>query len=160
MKKRIEREFIRYGQKKQWMLKDETIALRPASYHRYIREMNAKSLIFEIIDIQSNRVSGEIALRIGDSESLFYLGHIGYHINPPYRGKREAFHACRLCVPIIKALGMNSFVVTTDMDNAASIRTCENLGCVLESIVDVPEWCRKEYSISERKLRYVYEIND
>ena len=48
--------------------------------------------------------------------------------------------------------------ITTDVDNHPSIKTCERLGCVLESTVDVPGWCRAEFSISHRKRRYIYEI--
>ena len=59
----------------------------------------------------------------------------------------------------MKAMGMRSFVITTDEDNPASSRTCEKLGCVLESTVDVPAWCRIEFDISARKRRYVYEIS-
>ena len=114
-------------------------------------------MVFDIIDIEKNKVSGEIALRLGEGEGLFYLGHIGYHVDPPYRGKNEALHACRLCVPIFLEMGYRSFVITTDEDNYPSIRTCEKLGCVLESTVDVPFWCREEYDISARKRRYVYE---
>ncbi|NLO86208.1 MAG: GNAT family N-acetyltransferase [Clostridiales bacterium] len=158
MKKPIERQFIRCGQRNKWMLKDDLIALRPASYHRRVSIMNAKSMIFEIIDIQSRNVAGEIALRIGESDSLFYLGHIGYHINPPYRGKHAAVHACLLCFPLLRELGMTSIVLTTDVDNIASMKTCEYLGCELESTVEVPYWCSAEYTISTRKLRYVLEI--
>ncbi len=53
---------------------------------------------------------------------------------------------------------MRSFVITTDEENHPSILTCERLGCMLESTVDVPLWCRQEFAISERKRRYVYRI--
>ena len=42
-------------------------------------------------------------------------------------------------------------MITTDEDNLPSILTCERLGCTLECSVDVPLWCRQEFSISERK---------
>ena len=113
-------------------------------------------MIYDIIDRESGRISGEIALRLGEGASLFYLGHIGYHIDPPFRGKHEALHACRLCLPVFREMEMRSFVITTDDDNIPSIRTCERLGCVLESVVDVPAWCMTEYGISARKRRYVF----
>ena len=74
-------------------------------------------------------------LRVGEDESLFYLGHIGYHVDPPFRGHSAALHACRLCVPVFHELGMRTFVITTDEDNLPSILTCERLGCILESTV-------------------------
>ena len=104
--------------------------------------------------------AGEIALRVGEDASLFYLGHIGYHVDPPFRGHGAALRACRLCVPVFSELGMRTFVITTDEDNLPSIRTCEKLGCILESTVNVPLWCRQEFSISARKRRYVYEPAD
>ena len=159
MRTAIEREFIRCGRKRLPMYSDEVIALIPREYaHRIARLDNACSMVFDIIDLEAGKVSGEIALRIGEGEGLFYLGHIGYHIDPPYRGKKEALHACRLCVRVFEEMDYRSFVITTDDDNYASIRTCDHLGCVLESTVDVPMWCREEYDISFRKRRYVYEI--
>ena len=53
---------------------------------------------------------------------------------------------------------MRSFVITTDTDNQPSIKTCERLGCVLESTVSVPKWCQREFAISAIKRRYVYEL--
>ena len=115
-------------------------------------------MIFDIVDIATRRIAGEIALRIGEGESLYYLGHIGYHIDPPYRGRRGALRACKMCLPLLKEMGMLSFVITTDDDNYPSIKTCELLGCELESTVDVPAWCQLEFSISNRKRRYIYEF--
>lgn len=159
MKTAIEREFIRCGRRRIVMYEDEFFALVPREYsHRVSRIDSACSMIFDIIDRSTYKIAGEIALRIGEGESLFYLGHIGYHIDPPYRGKYGALRACRMCIPLLKEMGMGSFVITTDEDNYASIKTCERLGCVLESTVDVPLWCREEFEISFRKRRYVYQI--
>ena len=157
MKTAIEREFIRCGRRRMIMYSDKLVSLIPRSYaHRVPRIDGAVSMIFDIVDNRSGNVAGEIALRIGEGAGLFYLGHVGYHIDPPYRGKNEALHACRLCLPIFCAMKLNSFVITTDDDNMPSIRTCEKLGCVHESTVDVPAWCQTEYEISSRKRRYVY----
>ncbi|MEF9879241.1 MAG: GNAT family N-acetyltransferase [Clostridia bacterium] len=159
MKTEIEREFIRCGRRHIWMFSDEQIALRPREYYGDVSRLgHATSMIFDIMDVVTQKAVGEIALRIGESDGLFYLGHIGYHINSPFRGKHGALRACRLCIPIFKQLGMRSFVITTDVDNRASIRTCQSLGCVLESTVMVPLWCRREFAITEKKLRYIYEI--
>lgn len=142
------------------MFQDDTVSLIPREYaHRLSRLDGACSMIFDIVDNAAGKVAGEIALRLGEGEGLYYLGHIGYHIDPPYRGKHESLLACRLCIPVFEQMGMRSFVITTDEDNFPSIATCERLGCVLESTVDVPAWCRAEYGISARKRRYVYEIS-
>ena len=160
MKTAIEREFVRLGRRRLPMFRNDDICLIPREYaHRVSRLDGACCMTFDVIDLASGRVAGEIALRLGEGEGLFYLGHIGYHIDPPYRGKRYAYQACCLCLPIFSEMSFRSFVVTTDEDNFPSIRTCEKLGCVLESTVDVPLWCVEEYSISHRKRRYVYQFS-
>ena len=160
MKKAIQRQFIQCGRKRLVMFEDDTIALIPREYaHRVSHLDGACSMIYDVYDREQKAIAGEIALRIGEGASLFYLGHIGYHIDPPFRGKHEALHACRLCLPVFCEMGMNSFVITTDEDNIPSILTCERLGCLLESTVDVPGWCRAEYGISARKRRYVFTFS-
>ncbi len=135
---------------------DERIALRYQSHLPMVTDLGfAECVTFAIIDRQSGDKAGEIALRAGDSRPLFYLGHIGYHVDPAYRGHHYALRACRLCLPLLKEMGMGSLVITTDEDNAASIRTCEGLGCRLESTVNVPRWCCEKFQISQRKRRYV-----
>lgn len=156
MKTPFERAFLRSGRHGESLLADDAICLRPREYAAHVEELSgAKSLVFDIV--MEEHTAGEIALRIGDDEALFYLGHIGYHVDPPYRGNHAALRACRLCLPVLAELGMRSFVVTTDEDNYPSILTCERLGCALESTVDVPLWCRQEFGISARKRRYVFE---
>jgi len=158
MKKTIEKTFVRAGRRGEILLKDDVFGLRPRSYaHRISQIDGACSMIFDIVDLATGKIAGEIALRIGEGESLYYLGHIGYHIDPPYRGRHGALRACRMCLPVLEEMGMRSFVITTDEDNWASIRTCEHLGCVLETTVDVPAWCRVEFDLSYRKRRYIYE---
>lgn len=77
------------------------------------------------------RDAGRISLRIGESEAVYYYGHIGYHINPPYRGHGWAEQACRLLEGFMREQGCTSVVITCDPDNYASRRTCEKLGCSL-----------------------------
>ena len=114
---------------------------------------------WKIVPHLERREMGRISFRSGEGRYIYYYGHIGYHIDPPYRGASWALHACRLCLPIFAAMHMRSFVITTDDDNFPSIKTCERLGCVLESTVDVPVWCREEFEISCRKRRYVYSFS-
>ena len=160
MKTAAEKAFIKAGRRREVLFSDELFALIPRSYsHRVSQIDGACSMIFDIVEQSSLKIAGEIALRIGDGEGLFYLGHVGYHIDPPFQGQNGALRACRMCLPLIEAMGMRSFVITTDEDNLPSIRTCEKLGCILESTVEVPAWCRLEFDISARKRRYVYEIS-
>lgn len=135
---------------------DHEIMLRVQKYYPRVADLGfARCVTFDVIHRESGKKAGEIALRVGESDSLFYLGHIGYHIDPRYRGRHYAMRACRLCLPLLREWRMGSVVITTDDDNAASIRTCEELGCVLESTVDVPRWCWEKFQISRRKRRYV-----
>ena len=99
---------------------------------------------------------GYVSLRLGESPSLYYLGHIGYRIDPPYRGNGYARQACELLQPLMREHGLRSVVITTDTDNVASRKTCEHLGCVLESIADVPNESRVRCSGSEKKCRHIY----
>ena len=58
--------------------------------------------------------------------------------------------------PVMQQEGLQSLVITTDTDNWASRRTCEKIGCVLESVVPVPEAYRILCSGSTAKCRYIY----
>lgn len=158
MKTTVEKNFIHAARHREIMATDGMFSLRPREYTRRVFQMDgACSLIFDILDQASGKVAGEIALRIGEGPSLYYLGHIGYHIDPPFRGHHGAERACRMCFAMMAEMGMRSLVITTDEDNEPSIRTCERLGCLYESTVDVPPWCQAEFQISFRKRRYVYE---
>ena len=39
---------------------------------------------------------GRISYRPGESAAIYYFGHIGYHIDPQWRGNHYAEKACRL----------------------------------------------------------------
>lgn len=103
-----------------------------------------------------SREMGQIELRLGESRSIYYFGHIGYHIDPPYRGHRYALRACRLLLPLIRQSGKSSIVITTDTDNIGSRKTCAYLGCHLERTVPVPLDITRRFEISSRKVRYIW----
>lgn len=105
------------------------------------------------------REAGRISLRLGESECVYYFGHIGYHVDPPYRGQHFARRACQLLRPVMEAAGKGSVVITTDPDNLPSRRTCEGLGCELENIVQVPRHIRTRWEISAVKCRYIWRIS-
>lgn len=159
MKNQAQKAFIRAARRREAMYGDDVFQLYPRQYfHRVAQLDGACCMNFDVVERASGKIAGEIALRIGEGESLFYLGHIGYHIDPPFRGRHGALRACKMCMPMLLAMGMRSLVITTDVDNLPSIRTCELLGCVLESTVEVPSWCQAEFSLSQQKRRYIYEI--
>lgn len=108
----------------------------------------------------TRREAGRISLRLGESEGVYYFGHIGYHIDPPYRGHGWARKACNLLKPLLETTGKESVVITCDTDNWPSRRTCEHLGCQLERIVDVPMSLRRRYEISAVKCRYIWRLDN
>lgn len=101
---------------------------------------------------------GRISLRVGESPCVYYFGHIGYHIDPPWRGKRYARRACELLRPLIARYGKESVVITCDPDNWPSRKTCIGLGCELERIVDVPVDIQLDWDISAVKCRYIWRM--
>lgn len=106
-----------------------------------------------------SREAGRISIRLGESPCVYYFGHIGYHVDPPYRGRHYARRACALLKPLMLKRGKTSVVITTDPDNIPSRRTCEGLGCALERIVDVPQEIRSRWEISAVKCRYIWRLD-
>jgi len=154
----IER-FSQCGKQQKALVWDEEIALRPRELYGYSRHIHSDyTFVFDILKGVGGPVAGEIALRIGDSPEQFYLGHVGYHVDEPYRGHGYALRACRLTAPFLQSFGMRTAVITTDTDNRPSIRTCENLGCVLESTVAVPPQMADKLEISRMKRRFIWTL--
>jgi predicted acetyltransferase len=58
-------------------------------------------------------------------------GHIGYDTAPSFRGRGVATEMLRQALPVARALGLPSVLLTCDDTNAASIRVIEkNGGCL------------------------------
>ena len=83
---------------------------------------------------------GDIRLRIGYTDSLYFAGQIGYDTNEQYRGKGYAGRACLLVIPVAKAHGMEKLLITNNHNNAASRRVCEKLGARFVRVARIPEW--------------------
>jgi len=101
---------------------------------------------------------GQISFRDGESRCVYYYGHIGYHIDAPWRGHHYAFRACRLIIPEIRLSGKSSVVITCDPDNEASRKTCERLNCLFERVAQVPEDILERYEINRTKCRYIWHV--
>ena len=101
---------------------------------------------------------GQISYRDGESRYVYYYGHIGYHIDPQYRGNHYALRACRLIKDEIRLSGKTSVVITCDPDNIPSRKICLRLGCLFERIAEVPEDITRKYDINSTKCRYIWHI--
>jgi len=93
---------------------------------------------FEII--AENTVVGDIGLRVGMSDSLYYGGQIGYNIIEEFRGRGYAARACALLAPLAERHGFEKVLITNEARNLASRRVCEKLGAKLIRIAPLPEW--------------------
>lgn len=99
--------------------------------------------------------AGSLSLRIGHTASLeLYAGHIGYEVEPRFRGRRYAERACRLVLPLARAHGLDPLWITCDPGNRPSRRTCERLGAELVEIVPVPSGSAMHRQGERWKCRY------
>jgi RimJ/RimL family protein N-acetyltransferase len=101
-----------------------------------------------------------VSLRLGESPQLYYLGHIGYRVEEPFRGHGYAARAVAALRPVLLGLGLHTVVITTDVDNVPSRRTCERLGCVLERVAPVPPQYRALCMDSPAKCRYILFVQE
>ena len=116
--------------------------------------------IWRITRHNSRKEIGQISYRDGESRPVYYYGHIGYHIDEPYRGHHYAWKACLLIRNEVRLSGKNSVVITCDPDNIPSRKTCEKLKCFFEGIVQVPEDIMKKFDINPIKCRYIWKITE
>ncbi len=105
------------------------------------------------------RTAGALDLRIGDTEHLRrYGGHLGYTVDPPFRGQAFAARACRLVAPIARHHGLRTLWITCAPDNWASRRTCERVGARFVEIVALPRDCDMYARGERRKCRYRWDL--
>lgn len=96
---------------------------------------------------------GRIRLRVGWSEDVIrYAGHVGYAVEPAFRGHRYAERACRLIIPLAKRHGMTDLWITCQPDNLPSRRTLERLGAESVGIIAVPPGYPLDAGAQRRKM--------
>ena len=103
----------------------------------------------------SNDTIGNIDIRIGYNEGIYYGGNIGYNIEEPYRGNNYASKACKIIKQVAIAHEMNTLLITCNPDNFPSRITCEKAGLKLKEIVNLPPY-NEMYQIGE-KQKCLYE---
>jgi tagatose 1,6-diphosphate aldolase len=102
---------------------------------------------------------GSIQLRVGNTPDLvLYGGHIGYGVEPAYRGHHYAARACRLLFPLALRHGLRTLWITCNPDNIGSRKTCERLGAELVEIVDLPEDSDMYQKGWRQKCRYRIDL--
>ncbi len=100
----------------------------------------AATQVFDMIDMTHGRIAGAIHLRYADvPELVFHGGHIGYHVDQPFRGRHFSARAVRLILPLAWRSGMKTVWVTCDPTNAASKRNIELAGGTFVESREIPE---------------------
>lgn len=94
-----------------------------------------------LVDEDRHRVLGMVNLRHYLNEKLERTsGHAGYSIRPSERQKGYGKLQLKMALDILRQKGVKRALLTCDFDNAASYRTIESCGGVLEGIVYVEEF--------------------
>jgi predicted acetyltransferase len=100
---------------------------------------------------------GRINLRVGDSDHVIIVGHVGYEIAEVYRGHGYALQACRAFAPFVRTI-YPSVIITSDPENVASVRTIERLGAEFIEEVPVPPNDPQYARGSRSKRRYCWRV--
>jgi len=107
----------------------------------------------------SGEYMGRIRLRVGWNEDVIrYAGHVGYAVEPAYRGRHYAERACRLIGPLAKRHGMTNLWITCQPDNMASRRTLERLGAECVGVIDVPPGYPLAAGVERKKMCFRLEL--
>ncbi|MFP4356726.1 MAG: GNAT family N-acetyltransferase [Phycisphaerae bacterium] len=117
------------------------------------------SYFFHMVHPGERQPMGYISLRVGNTPHIVrYGGHIGYRVEPPFRGHHYAARSCRLLLPLAAAHGLDPLWITCNPENIASRKSIERAGGVYVETVDVPAdtdiYQRGEF----RKCRYRLDL--
>ena len=120
------------------MPEDGTVTLRKTGEARGSADGSRLNTLYYDILADGDRV-GTCELRPDTAWSARWSGQVSYTVFPPYRGHRYALAALRLLCAEAGECGLDHLIVTCRPENAASRRTLELAGAVLEGIEDVPD---------------------
>ena len=111
-----------------------------------------------IIQVNNEEV-GKIVLREGTIEQRYYDGHIGYSVEPQYRGHNYAYQAVIRLKKIAKRLGFEQLVITCSPDNIASKKMIKKLNAKYLETKTIPPEYQKDFRDDERvKEIYIIEL--
>lgn len=102
-----------------------------------------------------NIAVGKITMRQGTSEEQYIDGHIGYTIDPLYRGHHYAYQAMLLIKKIAKEKGFEELVLTCSPSNIASKKTILKLGALYIETKPIPPKM-KQYFTKEETTKEIY----
>ncbi len=111
---------------------------------------------FQIRRYADDALVGSCTLRVGENEAIQYSGHIGYAVNPSYRGRRYAAKAVRLLLPLAFRSGMKRVLITCLPDNIASRRTCVLAGGTFLGVAQIPSWHEMYHSGRKSVCQYLF----
>lgn len=114
-----------------------------------------RALHYGISLVNAKEVIGYIDIRLGYTlDVVRYGGHLGYGIEPAWRGHHYAGKACLILKQVAIEHGMDVIWITCNPDNWPSRKTCEWIGATLVEIVDLPP-DNDQYKQGDRqKCRY------
>ncbi|MFC1452802.1 GNAT family N-acetyltransferase [Verrucomicrobiota bacterium] len=106
---------------------------------------------FEMRKAGTNQKIGVLKLRVGSARLLRCPSHIGYGVDPGFRGNHYAARSVRLVLPFAAENGIKVVWITCKPDNMASRRTCELAGLTYVETIRVP----KEHRMYREGYRYL-----
>lgn len=112
---------------------------------------------YYLFSIQDNcQEVGRITYRLGSIKEHYFDGHIGYHIEPEYRGNHYAYQACLL---LQKEMKFQQAILTCDPHNLASLKTIEKLNARYLETKTIPSKLRRFFAQDEKeKMIFLWEI--
>ena len=94
--------------------------------------------VYNIMIHNTENIIGECEARIGNTPNLLYNGHIGYAVNPEYRGNGYAGKAVELLLKVCRENNLEKVYITNSHDNISSKRVCEKLGAKFLGEFELP----------------------
>ena len=99
--------------------------------------------------VEEDRYLGAVELRHELTPLMLEaVGHIGYSVRPTARGRGIASWALEAVLPHALGIGLTRVLLTCDEGNAASARTIEKNGGVLEDVRSTDLGVKRRYWIS------------
>ncbi len=119
-------------------------------YLKYIDYIELDYDYYLYVILVDNQEVGRITFRLGDDKQHFYHGHIGYEIEPIYRGHHYSYQACMALVPLIRQY-RNDILITCSPENIASKKTIQKLGAEYIGTYPIPGKLKASFPKGENK---------